>query len=126
MHTIDASFLPVDDHVVVGNVLPVQGVAPAATYAAGPSRGTPGELVPQIASATYASPRNGRSFDFTTQLRSQCQAGAAGCLVVCTNDLAGDPDFGYGKTCEIRSRCGENPAQTLLLEEGRRERLLCE
>jgi hypothetical protein len=125
VHAIDASFLPVGDHVVVGNALPALTALPA-TYAAAPSRDTPGELMPQIASATYASPRNGRSFDFTTQLRAQCQAGAAGCVVLCTNDLAGDPDFGYGKTCEIQYRCGENPAQTLLIPEGRRERFRCE
>jgi hypothetical protein len=63
-----------------------------------------------ILQATYASPRNGRSFDVTTRVRSQCQAGLAGCVVVCNNDLAGDPDFGQGKTCEIHYRCGEDPA----------------
>ena len=124
VHAIDASFLPVDDQVVVGNAL--RDVALPATYAPTPSQDTPGGLMPQIASARYASPRNGRSFDVTTQLRSQCQADTAGCVLVCTNDLAGDPDFGQGKTCEIRYQCGENPAQILLVEEGRRERLRCE
>src|SRR5271156_681287 len=47
-----------------------------------PSRDTHGELRPQIASATYASPRNGRSFDVTTRIGSQCQAGITGCVVV--------------------------------------------
>jgi hypothetical protein len=126
VHTIDASFLPVGDHVVVGNALPLLDVAQPATYAAAPARDTPGELMPQIASATYASPRNGRSFDVTTQLRVQCRAGLAGCVVVCTNDLAGDPDFGQGKTCEIQYRCGENPTQILLIPERRQERLRCE
>lgn len=123
---VDESVPPVDDHVVVGNALPAQDVTPQATYATGPSRETHGELVPQIVSATYASPRSGRSFDVTTQLRSRCQAGVAGCVVICTNDLAGDPDFGQVKTCEIHYRCGENPAQTLLISERRRERIRCE
>ena len=91
-----------------------------------PPRDTRGELRPQIASATYASPRNGRLFDVTTQVRSQCEAGVAGCVVVCSNDLAGDPDFGQGKTCEIHYRCGEDPAQTLRIPEGRREWIRCE
>ena len=91
-----------------------------------PSRDTRGELRPQIASATYASPRNGRSFDVTTWVRSQCQAGVAGCVVVCNNDLVGDPDFGQGKTCEIHYRCGENPPQTLRIPERRREWIRCE
>ena len=91
-----------------------------------PSRDVRGELRPQIASATYASPRNGRSFDVTTRVRSQCQAGVTDCVVVCNNDLAGDPDFGQGKTCEIHYRCGENPPQTLRISERRREWIRCE
>ena len=46
------------------------------------SRDTHGDLRPQIASATYTSPRNGLSFDFTTRIRSQCRAGVAGSVVV--------------------------------------------
>jgi hypothetical protein len=90
------------------------------------SRDTHGDLRPQIASATYTSPRNGLSFDFTTRIRSQCQAGVAGCVVVCNNDLAGDPDFGQGKTCQINYRCGKNPLQILRIAEGRREWIRCE
>jgi Predicted membrane protein (DUF2339) len=124
--TVPIAPLPVDDHVVVGNALPAEDVTLQATYATPPSRDTRGELRPQIASATYASPRNGRSLDVTTEVRSQCQAGVAGCVVVCNNDLAGDPDFGQGKTCEIHYQCGENPAQTLRIPEGRREWVRCE
>ena len=100
--------------------------ASPATSAAGTSPDTSSDLTPQITSATYMSPRNGRSFDVTTQLRSQCHAGAPGCVVVCTNGLAGDPDFGQVKTCEIHYRCGENLGQTQVIPEGRRERLTCE
>lgn len=88
---------------------------PTWTYP--PSRDIRGEPRPQITSATYASPRNGQSFDVTTRIRTQCQIGIAGCVVVCNNDLAGDPDVGQGKICVIQYRCGGNPPQTLRLAE---------
>ena len=91
-----------------------------------PSQDTGDEARPQIASATYASPRNGHSFDVTTQVRTQCQAGIAGCVVSCNNDLAGDPDSGQGKLCEIHYRCGDNSRPTLRIPEGRRQWLRCE
>jgi hypothetical protein len=79
---------------------------------------------PTILSAAYASPRNGRSFDVTSQLRSMCVGGA--CLVHCGNQLAGDPDFGQGKYCAISYQCGGGDArQQLHLREGETYRLAC-
>lgn len=103
-----------------------EDVTPQGTYATAPSRDTHDEARPQIVRATYASPRNGRSFDVTTPVRFQCQEGVGGCLVVCNNDLAGDPDFGQGKNCEIHYRCADNRVQTLRISERRRELIRCE
>jgi hypothetical protein len=76
-----------------------------------------------ILSAAYASARNGVSFNVTGQLRERCVAGA--CNVLCGNQLAGDPDFGTGKSCNITYRCGGSPSQELRIREGERFVLSC-
>ena len=110
--------------IIVGAGLMLRYLMPTLTLPL--SRPNHGPLRPQIVSAAYVGRTNARSFDVTTQIRSQCQAGAVRCVVACSNKLAGDPDFGQGKTCEIHYQCGETPPQILRMPEGRREWILCQ
>jgi len=95
----------------------------AAAADAGPQAAGGAFTAPEIVSAAYTSPRNGRSFDVTSQLRARCLAGS--CSVACGNQLAGDPDFGQGKYCSISYRCGGGPGQELRIREGERFVLSC-
>lgn len=85
----------------------------------------PAVSVPVIVSAVYASPRNGRQFDVTQQLRDRCSSAAGTCMVSCGNQLAGDPDFGVPKQCEITYRCGDRITLSLRTREGQRVALSC-
>lgn len=80
---------------------------------------------PYIQSATYASPRNGRSFDVTNQLKSLCHANSGSCLLTCGNQLAGDPDFGIVKYCKVIYVCPGGQAQLAQIPEGGLLTLTC-
>jgi hypothetical protein len=80
---------------------------------------------PIIRFARYASPRNGRAFDVTYALQTACPHNSVGCRVACGNQLAGDPDFGQPKYCQISFQCGSRPAQEVRLDEGRTLTLAC-
>lgn len=79
----------------------------------------------QIQTATYASPRNGRSLDVTNQMKSLCSSGSSSCTLNCGNQLAGDPDFGQRKYCSITYWCGGGQAQQQHIPEGARLTLGC-
>jgi Domain of unknown function (DUF4124) len=79
----------------------------------------------QIQTATYVSPRNGRSLDVTNQVKSLCSSGSSSCTLNCGNQLAGDPDFGQLKYCGITYRCGAGPVQQQRIPEGGRLTLGC-
>jgi len=78
--------------------------------------------VPQILRATYASSRGGRAFDVTRLMQNTCGGGS--CRIACGNQLAGDPDFGHPKLCQISFQCG-NRTQNVTLSEGRNLTLAC-
>jgi hypothetical protein len=92
----------------------VPGLVPAG--AAGP--------MPQILRASYGSAR-GRTFDVTHVLETACPRGTNSCKVACGNQLAGDPDFGNVKYCQITFQCGAHPTQNLRMQEGRNVTLAC-
>jgi hypothetical protein len=81
-------------------------------------------LRPNIVSATYQSPRGVGQSDVTEQVRAQCLSAVRGCIVDCNNNLAGDPDFGYVKSCKIEYRCGDE-VRTLEAIEMEPTRLVC-
>jgi uncharacterized protein YecT (DUF1311 family) len=78
-----------------------------------------------IESAVYASPNNGRQLDVTQQLQSDCDAATHECTVSCNNQLAGDPDVGTPKVCQISYRCVGRRLQQLQLKEGQSQTLSC-
>ena len=80
---------------------------------------------PQIRHASYMSPRTGRAFDVTHVLQSACLRGSDSCKIACGNQLAGDPDFGRVKYCQITFQCSGRPAQNVTLTEGRSVTLTC-
>lgn len=80
---------------------------------------------PQIRYARYASTRNGRSLDVTYVLQSACSRSYDSCSVACGNHLAGDPDFGHPKYCQISFQCDGHPLQQVRLPEGRSLTLAC-
>ncbi len=80
---------------------------------------------PQIQSANYSSPRNGRSFDVTNQLKSLCLHAPGSCTLSCGNQLAGDPDFGQRKYCRIVYVCVGGKAQEVRVQEAERLTLSC-
>ena len=80
---------------------------------------------PQIRSAHYVSPRNGREFDVTYVLQSACRRTSGSCSAACGNQLAGDPDFGQVKYCQIAFQCSARPAQEVRVPEGRTVTLAC-
>lgn len=80
---------------------------------------------PQIRSAHYVSPRNGRELDVTYVLQSACRRTSGSCNVACGNQLAGDPDFGQVKFCQISFQCSGRPAQEVRVSEGRTLTLAC-
>jgi Domain of unknown function (DUF4124) len=80
---------------------------------------------PQIRYARYASPRNGRSFDVTYALQSACPRATGSCRVACGNQLAGDPDFGQTKYCQISFQCSGRPMQNVRVAEGGTVTLAC-
>jgi uncharacterized membrane protein len=93
------------------------------TYAAAASSAATSSA-PEILSAAYVSPRNGRSLDVTNQIKTQCVAEA--CTISCGNQLAGDPDFGQAKYCRISYQCsGDGTTRELRFHEGHRVRLSC-
>ena len=80
---------------------------------------------PRIARALYVSPRNGQQLDITAALASLCLSTVNSCEVRCNNQLAGDPDFGQRKHCEITYRCGSGATQELRIQEGDTRTLRC-
>lgn len=80
---------------------------------------------PLIRSARYTSPRTGRSFDVTNVLQSACRRTSGSCTVACGNQLAGDPDFGQVKYCQISFQCSGRAPQTVSVTEGRTLTLAC-
>jgi hypothetical protein len=80
---------------------------------------------PQIRRASYMSPRIGHSIDVTHVLQTACIRGSGGCRIACGNQLAGDPDFGRVKYCQIAFQCSGRPAQNVTLSEGRSVTLAC-
>jgi ankyrin repeat protein len=97
-------------------------VANAAPGSQSPAQGV---AAPQIARALYVSPRNGRQLDVTAPLASRCSSTAISCAVSCNNELAGDPDVGQRKYCEITYRCGGGATQEFRIEEGETRALTC-
>ena len=86
----------------------------------------PGVPAPGILSAVYVSPRNGHQLDVTNQLRAGCSNATTGsCLVVCSNGLAGDPDFGQRKLCRISYQCSGHAAKNVEIQEGETAALNC-
>jgi hypothetical protein len=80
---------------------------------------------PQIRYARYVSPRNGRSFDVTHVLQSACPRATGSCRVACGNQLAGDPDFGQTKYCQISFQCSGRPQRDVRVAEGGSLTLAC-
>jgi len=80
---------------------------------------------PQIRSASYVSSRGGRALDVTHVLQSACRSGTGACKVACGNQLAGDPDFGHVKYCQITFQCGDRAVQSVRETEGRTLTLAC-
>lgn len=78
---------------------------------------------PQIRRARYTSPQTGRGFDVTHVLQSACSRGSDGCKITCGNQLAGDPDFGRVKYCQISFQCTGHPMQNLTLSESTRREM---
>jgi len=82
-------------------------------------------LAPQIRSASYVSSRGGRALDVTHVLQSACRSSGGSCSVACGNQLAGDPDFGHVKYCQIAFQCSDRPPQSVRVAEGRSLTLAC-
>jgi len=80
---------------------------------------------PQILQASYGSSRGGRSFDVTRTVDAVCPRGNVSCRVACGNQLAGDPDFGRVKFCQITFQCFGRPPQRVTEQEGRSVTLTC-
>ena len=80
---------------------------------------------PQIRQANYVSPRTGRQLDVTHVLQSACSSGNDACKVACGNQLAGDPDFGRVKYCQITFQCSGHAAQNVVVAEGKTVTLAC-
>jgi hypothetical protein len=83
-----------------------------------------GGPAPQILRASYGSSRLGRAFDVTNVLQAACRRGDS-CKVACGNQLAGDPDFGQVKYCQIAFQCGGHPMENVRMQEGRNVTLAC-
>jgi ankyrin repeat protein len=105
----------------------IQCAANAERVTPGPDSG--GRELPAhgitVQAAAYASLRNGRSFDITLHVRTQCVPGSRACSLTCSNSLAGDPDFGQRKNCRISYQCDGGPARALTVQEGEIARLSC-
>jgi hypothetical protein len=80
---------------------------------------------PQIVRASYGSSRAGRAFDITHLVQAACLRGGGGCRIACGNQLAGDPDFGHVKYCQIAFQCNGRATQNLNMQEGRNVTLAC-
>jgi len=85
----------------------------------------PGGPAPRIQRASYVSPQTGRAFDVTHVLQAACSRGSGACKVACGNQLAGDPDFGHVKYCQIAFQCNGHPTQNVSVAEGRNVTLAC-
>ncbi len=79
-----------------------------------------------ILAANYLSPRSGRSLEFNGIIRSQCEGLQGLCTVHCGNQLAGDPDDGQVKTCQVIYRCGDGQTRTLAVQEGMNLQFRCD
>ena len=80
---------------------------------------------PQIRYARYVSSRSGRALDVTYALQSACSAMSGSCRVACGNQLAGDPEFGQRKYCQISFQCSDRPLQEVRVAEGGSLTLAC-
>jgi hypothetical protein len=79
----------------------------------------------EIVGGVYWSPRNHRSFDLGPALKARCGTARATCAISCGSELAGDPDPGQSKNCDIEYRCGDGSAQTVEMQEGHIRQLVC-
>jgi hypothetical protein len=79
-----------------------------------------------IGAATYSSARNGRSLEITSIIRSQCAGNQGACTIHCGNQLAGDPDFGQVKSCQVLYTCGLSQSHTTRVQEGMTLQLRCD
>jgi hypothetical protein len=113
VHTVDATFQ------ADNQVLRVVHEAPEPTPAPVPAR-------VDIGAATYSSWRNGHSLEITSIIRAQCADNQGTCTVRCGNQLAGDPDFGQVKSCQIIYSCGASQTHTMKVQEGMNLQLHCD
>lgn len=79
-----------------------------------------------VGAATYSSARYGHSVAISRIIRSQCEGLQDRCIVRCGNQLAGDPDFGQVKSCEVIYTCGASQTRTVKVQEGMYLRLRCD
>jgi hypothetical protein len=107
VHAVDGNFLAEDGRLLIGDAPPV--AMAAVTTAA-----------PEILRASYSSPRNHQSYDFTAKVRADCAATGARCPISCGNQLAGDPDPGQRKVCELSFRCDSGTPSLIQGDEGTR------
>jgi len=111
-------------HAVDANLLTDNPAQRVAHQAAEPRPPMPAGI--DIYAATYSSPRSGRSLEFTRVIRSQCEGLQGVCNIRCGNQLAGDPDFGQVKSCEVIYSCEDGQTRTLRVQEGMNLQLRCE
>jgi uncharacterized membrane protein len=112
-----------DDATLGGPTPPPREQSPQVPPATSPAFSLPS--APQIVNAVYASPREGRQFDVTQLLRARCSSSSQSCVVSCGNQLAGDPDFGIRKHCDVSYQCGGRNTQSLRVMEGESLALGC-
>jgi uncharacterized membrane protein len=125
-HSLDGTFIASGDRVSLGGEaavadIPVRSVPQVRSMQAVPPTAPASAYV---LSALYMSSRNGHSLNVTGEVRSQCD-GQVNCQVSCGNQLAGDPDFGTPKQCEIEYKCDMRSTHVLHVREGGRVMLSC-
>jgi hypothetical protein len=113
VHVVDAT-LQADNQV-----LRVVHEVPAPPPATRPAR-------INIGAATYSSPSSGRALEITRIIRAQCAGNEGPCSIRCGNQLAGDPDFGQVKSCQIIYTCGVSQTHTLKVQEVMTLQLRCD
>jgi uncharacterized membrane protein len=113
VHAVDATFQ------ADNQVLRVIRDAPEPAPAPRPTR-------IDVGAATYSSWRNGHSREITSIIRAQCADSQGSCTVRCGNQLAGDPDFGQVKSCQIIYTCGASQTHTMKVQEGTDLQLRCD
>lgn len=84
-----------------------------------------GGPAPQIRRASYVSPTTARTLDVTRVVQSACAQRGGSCQIACGNQLAGDPDFGRTKFCQVAFQCEGHPVQNVTMAEGKTLTLAC-